>query len=92
MEALIYGLRPIAAIDAVSNTPPDTVESKSPKLLPSKSCLIASAGIPATGIAANSLYTNRIIRENTIFFLISSVPKIRFRVSIYLFIVVEVTL
>jgi len=88
---LIYGLNPIAAIDAVSSTPPETVESKSPKLLPSKSFVIASAGIPATGIAAKNLYAKSIIKENIIFFLISGVFRILFTISIYLFIVLEVT-
>ncbi len=83
----MYGLKPIAAIEAVSKTPPETVESRSPKLLPAKSSLIAFAGIPVTGIAAKNLYARRIIREKTIFFLISSVANILLISSLYLSIV-----
>ena len=55
IDALIYGVRPIATIEAVSNTPPDTVDSISPNPVPEKSCTNASAGIPDTGTAESIL-------------------------------------
>jgi hypothetical protein len=76
IEALIYGVKPIATIDALSSTPPDTAVKTSPILVPSKSFFIASAGIPATGIDERTLKITSISKEKRILSLISFVLKI----------------
>lgn len=82
----MYGVNPIATSDAVSRTPPDTVESTSPKPVPSNSLTIASAGMPDTGIAERILYIINISVEKTIFFRISFVLNIDLSLSIVFFI------
>ena len=76
MDELIYGASPIATKEAVSKSPPDTVDKRSPNSFPAKSFVIASTGIPTTGMDASSLKKIIINTEKVIFFRTSSVLKI----------------